>query len=296
MAPFEHRVRPASHSARNRRRWCGARYGAIGARRNLARETAVVEHVEKLWSPSPFDTPNWWDGDGFLLGLHTLLDPVRVPYFTSVLARRIAGGALVLDVGCGGGFVAKAMSAAGHDVVGVDSSHAAIRAAQDTNAGHFTVGQGERLPFRTDCFDAAICSEVLEHVSSPDQVLAEIARTLKPGGTLMFSTPNRSWASRFVLIDLAQKWRLTRILPPGLHEWDRMLKPRELRAMMALRGLGIDELRGLTISLLDVPRAALAVVGLKRGRLGYEQAGRQIRLRAGGSTAIAYLGTATYLG
>lgn len=246
-------------------------------------------------SPTPFDCQDWWDTDGFLFGLHALLNPVRIPYFTSVLNRRVGPGARVLDVGCGGGFVSQALTDAGYEVVGVDPSVRAIRAARLAEAGRFAVAYGERLPFASGVFDAAICSEVLEHVDSPGQVLSEITRTLQSGAILLFSTPNRTWLSRLLLIDLAQRWPATRVLPPRLHEWNHLIRPNELRRMMLSRRLRIDEVKGLTVSPTDIPRAIRALVQLKRQRIGYAMAGEQIRLRSNGNTALAYLGAATLL-
>jgi SAM-dependent methyltransferase len=48
---------------------------------------------------------------------------------------------------------------------------------------------GARLPFADSCINHVICLEVLEHVRWPDQVLAEVARVLKPGGHLILSMP-----------------------------------------------------------------------------------------------------------
>lgn len=47
----------------------------------------------------------------------------------------------------------------------------------------------ENLPFEDDCFDAVFCSQVLEHVRSPWQAAAEMARVLKPGGHLVITVP-----------------------------------------------------------------------------------------------------------
>lgn len=243
----------------------------------------------------PFDRQDWWDTDGFLFGLHALLDPVRIPYFTAVLDQRVSPGARILDVGCGGGFVARALSDAGYEVVAVDPSARAVRAARLATKSRFAVACGERLPFDSGAFDAAICSEVLEHVDSPGQVLSEITRTLQSGATLLFSTPNRTWLSRLVLIDLAQRWPPTRVLPPQLYEWNHLIRPEELQEMMSSRKLRIDEVEGLTVSPSDIPRAIQALIQLKRQRIGYTEAGQQIRLRSGGTTDLAYLGAATLL-
>jgi SAM-dependent methyltransferase len=46
-----------------------------------------------------------------------------------------------------------------------------------------------RLPFPDETFDAAVCTQVLEHTPEPKRVLKEICRVLKPGGTLLFTAP-----------------------------------------------------------------------------------------------------------
>ncbi|GMV31407.1 MAG: hypothetical protein AMXMBFR59_35320 [Rhodanobacteraceae bacterium] len=50
-------------------------------------------------------------------------------------------------------------------------------------------GVGEQLPFRDASFDVVICTQVLNYVSSPRQVIAEIRRVLKPDGTLYLTVP-----------------------------------------------------------------------------------------------------------
>ncbi len=46
-----------------------------------------------------------------------------------------------------------------------------------------------RLPFRESVFDTVVCLEVLEYVGAPDTALRELALALRPGGTLIMSTP-----------------------------------------------------------------------------------------------------------
>jgi SAM-dependent methyltransferase len=48
-------------------------------------------------------------------------------------------------------------------------------------------GVGEQLPFRNASFDLALCTQTLNYASSPAQVVNEIRRVLKPGGTLVLT-------------------------------------------------------------------------------------------------------------
>jgi len=234
-----------------------------------------------------FDRSDWWDRDGMLLGLHTLLDPVRVPRFRA----RLESGSRVLDVGSGGGFVTRALIEAGHDAVALDLSLRAIGAAHGVGIPQAVVARGEQLPFAEDRFDAIVCSEVLEHVNDPAAVVAEAARVLRPGGRFLFSGPNRTLRSRLLLIDVAQRW--TRVLPHDLHSWDRFIRPHELAVMLRNHGLRIDDLTGVSIPPRSWPRAARALLALARGRIGFAEAGERIDLRLGGTRAIAFIGSAT---
>ncbi len=91
----------------------------------------------------------------------------------------------VLDIGCGAGSVAKAVKRARPDldVQGCDLSHAALALAEAHPEGvTFKLATAERLPFADGEVDFVWVFDVLEHVDSPEAMLAEIARVLKPGG------------------------------------------------------------------------------------------------------------------
>ena len=51
-------------------------------------------------------------------------------------------------------------------------------------------GRGENMPFAAESFDLVVCVWVLEHLRSPETVLREVRRVLRPGGHLVFLTPN----------------------------------------------------------------------------------------------------------
>ena len=61
-------------------------------------------------------------------------------------------------------------------------------------SGYFVVADGKCLPFKSNIYSQAICSEVLEHLDDDRTAIAEIYRTLKkPGGKLILTLPHRRW-------------------------------------------------------------------------------------------------------
>jgi SAM-dependent methyltransferase len=121
--------------------------------------------------------------------------PYNVAYRMSKLARAGIHGHW-LDIGCAGGGYTNALLGYGASrVTGVDVEADRIERARERFAGddrlHFEVSVGEVLPFADDSFDGVLLNEVLEHVESEPQVLAEARRVLRPGGLIAVMSPNR---------------------------------------------------------------------------------------------------------
>src|SRR6516164_7585111 len=96
-------------------------------------------------------------------------------------------GKRLLDVGCGDGALASELARRGAIVTGLDEDAAAIAAARRRSALPSTlvlVGRAERLPFENATFDRVVAVGVLCFVQHAEQVIAEIARVLRPGGRL----------------------------------------------------------------------------------------------------------------
>jgi SAM-dependent methyltransferase len=104
--------------------------------------------------------------------------------------------AKVLEVGCGTGTMMRSLARRGDfsgKAFGVDQSppfiEAARRFARDENVSDrldFRVGDAHALQFPPATFDAAIAHTVLSHVTEPRTVVREMARVVRPGGTVVF--------------------------------------------------------------------------------------------------------------
>jgi 2-polyprenyl-3-methyl-5-hydroxy-6-metoxy-1,4-benzoquinol methylase len=99
----------------------------------------------------------------------------------------------ILDVGCGSGANSVALAAKGHRVKGVDISEAAIEKYRAHGFEGRTCDIESGLDYPDSSFDVVFCSEVIEHMTSPEILAAEMARVLRPGGLLILSTPNSAF-------------------------------------------------------------------------------------------------------
>jgi SAM-dependent methyltransferase len=107
---------------------------------------------------------------------------------------RVKPGDRVLDFGCFDGWLLRKLRER-HAIegTGLDISRQALTLARKldrSGALTFVHSDGTSLPFETESFDVVVCSEILEHVSDLDAVMAELVRILARGGTLYATMPN----------------------------------------------------------------------------------------------------------
>ena len=126
--------------------------------------------------------------------LGDLLGP-RIPsdHSRQVLADHYAARlrpARVMDLGCGAGDSVDLFRALNHEVqwVGVDVESSPEVSGRTRADAEFVTFDGRSLPFEDASFDLVYCKQVLEHVERPHELLREVARVLRPGGSFAGST------------------------------------------------------------------------------------------------------------
>lgn len=99
---------------------------------------------------------------------------------------------IILDIGCGGAWVAETFLPRGVKVISMDiSSINPVRAKEKyPQSNHEAiVADGMSLPFKPNSIDCIISSEVIEHVPDPAKFLQSLLSKIKPGGRLILMTP-----------------------------------------------------------------------------------------------------------
>lgn len=156
--------------------------------------------------------------------------------FDTALEKVDLSGKRFLDAGCGTGLFSEAAKARGAEVTAMDVGPNLLARVQEKCRCQTAVGDVLALPFPDASFDIVLCTEVIEHTPDAATAIGELARVLRPGGTLVLTTPNRVWHP---LIRLAN---VLKIRPyEGLENWARW---GELRSWIAANGLEIVDQRG----------------------------------------------------
>ncbi len=195
----------------------------------------------------------WWDPKGSSAMLHRL-NPVRLSFIRDAIdahwsgdvkGRRPLEGKRALDVGCGAGLLCEPLARMAAAVTGVDAAAENIAAARHHAAGMglaIDYHAGELAALDAGTFDLVTAMEVIEHVADKPAFVRELAARLAPGGLMVLSTPNRTAASKLLLVEGAE---MTGQVPRGTHHWDDFVVPEELGELLADAGLVMDSPRGI---------------------------------------------------
>ena len=125
-------------------------------------------------------------------GFTTWLNGVKSSTF-----RWVPRNVCILDIGCGFGESLGFHHARGCEVYGVEADEN-IRRVSEKFGYNVHIGLFDDSLYEADFFDYVTMDQVIEHVTNPISTLRGIARILKPGGTIILSTPNaQGWGARF---------------------------------------------------------------------------------------------------
>jgi len=200
-----------------------------------------------------------------------LLSLGQDPRWRRFLVSRVEAGPEeeVLDVATGTAAVAIELARrTGCRVVGLDQSPEMLEAGRERveAAGladriHLVEGSAEQLPFADGSFDALTFTYLLRYVEDPATTLRELARVVRPGGTiaaLEFGVPRGIWRPLWELYVRVGLPVAGRLISPGWHEVGAFLGPsnREFHARLPLerqlelwRAAGIEDVRARRLSL-----------------------------------------------
>lgn len=179
----------------------------------------------------------WWDRHGPFAMLHWLATA------RAALVPADRPGAILVDIGCGGGLLAPHVR--GYRHIGLDVSASALSIARQHGVTPVRA-DAAALPLRSGCADVVVAGEILEHVTDLAGVVAEACRVLQPGGTLVIDTIAATRLARFVAITLAE--RMPGGAPRRLHDPALFVDRRQLVDMCRQYGITL-RLRGLRPSL-----------------------------------------------
>lgn len=219
----------------------------------------VAKNVDSKESKNIFEgrTFDWWSEKGSMYGLFRM-NKLRIPMVQQTLMDSVNNGAKenesetkddkplqgfnIIDIGCGGGLMTEPLAALGANVTGIDVSKESIQVAKEhlkqessslesnckyihTSIEDF-IEKGENLMQ----FDAAIASEVAEHVPDLEKFIASCTKVVKPGGFLFITTINRTIAAylRYILLDE----KILRVLPRGTHPYNMLVPPARLQKIL----------------------------------------------------------------
>jgi demethylmenaquinone methyltransferase/2-methoxy-6-polyprenyl-1,4-benzoquinol methylase len=185
------------------------------------------------------------------------------PRWRRFLVSRVPPGSRVLDVATGTGAVALELLRHGCTVVGVDQSPGMLAVARERLEGRAELveASAESLPFADGEFDAVTFTYLLRYVDRPDEVLRELVRVVRPGGTvasLEFGLPRGLARPAWELWTRVGLPLAGRLLSPGWHDVGRFLNGsiREFHARLPLpvqlelwRAAGREDVRARRLSL-----------------------------------------------
>jgi len=201
----------------------------------------------------------WWDPEGKFKPLHKF-NPIRIKYIKENIIHNFKlknkskslSGINILDIGCGGGLLSEPMSRMGANVTGIDASDKNIKIAKLHSKKNklkinYLCSSPEKLKIKKK-FDVILNMEIVEHVEDIDFFLKSCSKLLKKNGLMFVATINRTLKSYLFAIVGAEY--VLRWLPIGTHEWEKFVKPEDLKKILIKYDLSLNKLEGMNFNII----------------------------------------------
>jgi len=172
------------------------------------KKTEIITSTLHTHFNSNFDYKLHYQEDAFYFDYfkqpESAADKEEIRRLNQAIIHHIPGNAeLILDVGCGNGWVAKHFLPEGKKIVSMDISITNPVKVLKENPGEnhaAVVADAYHLPFKKNTFDAIIASEIMEHVYDPQLFITNLMEVLKPGGRLIITTPYNEKIEYFLCV------------------------------------------------------------------------------------------------
>ncbi len=201
----------------------------------------------------------WWDPHGKFKPLHKF-NPIRIKYIKENIIRQFKiknknkplSGINILDIGCGGGLLSEPMCRLGADVTGIDASTKNIKisklhAKKDNLKINYICSSPEKLKISKK-FDVILNMEIVEHVEDISFFLKSCSKLLNKNGLMFVATINKTLKS-YVFAIVGAEYVL-RWLPIGTHDWEKFVKPEELKEILSKNNLFLKKLDGMHFNII----------------------------------------------
>ncbi|MDC0851165.1 bifunctional 2-polyprenyl-6-hydroxyphenol methylase/3-demethylubiquinol 3-O-methyltransferase UbiG [Candidatus Pelagibacter sp.] len=201
----------------------------------------------------------WWNPSGKFKPLHKF-NPIRIKYIKENIIRnfklKIKKKPLekinILDIGCGGGLLSEPMTRLGATVTGIDASNkniniAKLHAKKNKLKINYLCSSPENLKIKKK-FDVILNMEIIEHVEDINFFISSCSKLLKKNGLMFVATLNKTLKS-YVFAIIGAEYVL-RWLPIGTHDWEKFVRPEDLRKILSKNNLILDKLDGMNFNII----------------------------------------------
>ena len=201
----------------------------------------------------------WWDPSGKFKPLHKF-NPIRIKYIKENIInsfklkekQKPLDKINILDIGCGGGLLSEPMTRLGANVTGIDASNrnisiAKLHAKKNKLKINYICSSPEKLKIQKK-FDVILNMEIVEHVEDINFFINSCSKLLKKNGLMFVATLNKTLKSYMFAIIGAEY--VLRWLPIGTHDWEKFVRPEDLKKILSKNNLKLEKLDGMNFNII----------------------------------------------